>query len=129
MLEVRDLTTHYGSSQALFGINLKIEAGQVATLLGRNGMGKTTTINSIMGIVPASGGSVTFDGQELFFAQRQLLGGPAPVRRFLPDLIDGILTRAFNPGKVFDLEIDLKDVAEGYAAMDERRAIKTLLRV
>lgn len=65
MLEVRDLTTHYGSSQALFGINLKIEAGQVATLLGRNGMGKTTTINSIMGIVPASGGSVTFDGQEL----------------------------------------------------------------
>jgi len=65
MLEVRDLTTHYGSSQALFGINLKIEAGQVATLLGRNGMGKTTTINSIMGIVPTSGGSVTFDGQEL----------------------------------------------------------------
>ena len=72
---------------------------------------------------------VTFDGQELFFAQRQLLGGPAPVRRFLPDLIDGILKREFNPGKVFDLEIDLKDVAEGYAAMDERRAIKTLLRV
>lgn len=65
MLEVRDLTTHYGSSQALFGINLQLEAGQVATLLGRNGMGKTTTINSIMGIVAASGGSVTFEGNEV----------------------------------------------------------------
>ncbi len=65
MLEVRDLTTHYGSSQALFGVNLRVEPGQVVTLLGRNGMGKTTTINSIMGIVPATGGSVTFEGQEL----------------------------------------------------------------
>lgn len=65
MLEVSGLTTHYGSSQALFGVDLSLAAGQVATLLGRNGMGKTTTINSIMGIVPTSGGSVTFDGQEL----------------------------------------------------------------
>ena len=52
MLQVSELTTHYGSSQALFGMNLDIEAGQVITLLGRNGMGKTTTINTIMGIVP-----------------------------------------------------------------------------
>lgn len=65
MLEVRDLTTHYGSSQALFGMTLDVAAGQVVTLLGRNGMGKTTTINSIMGIVPASGGSICFEGQEL----------------------------------------------------------------
>jgi branched-chain amino acid transport system ATP-binding protein len=65
VLEVKELATHYGSSQALFGVNLKLEAGQVATLLGRNGMGKTTTIHSIMGIVPASGGSVLFEGQEL----------------------------------------------------------------
>ncbi len=65
MLKVRDLTTHYGTSQALFGITFSLEAGKVVTLLGRNGMGKTTTIHSIMGIVPASGGSVTFDGQEL----------------------------------------------------------------
>lgn len=72
---------------------------------------------------------VTFDGAELFFAQRQLLGGPAPVRRFLPDLIDSVLKREINPGKVFDLEIPLADVAEGYKAMDERRAIKSLLRV
>jgi threonine dehydrogenase-like Zn-dependent dehydrogenase len=72
---------------------------------------------------------VTFDGQQLFFSQRGLLGGPAPVRRFLPDLIDMVLERRINPGKVFDLELPLADVAEGYRAMDERRAIKTLLRV
>lgn len=65
MLELRDVTTFYGSSQALFGMSLALEAGQVATLLGRNGMGKTTTINSIMGIVPARSGSITFEGTEL----------------------------------------------------------------
>ena len=72
---------------------------------------------------------VELDGQQLFFAQKNLLGGPAPVRRFLPDLIDLVMTRKINPGKVFDLELPLQDVAEGYRAMDERRAIKTLLRV
>lgn len=65
MLKLKDVTAHYGTSQALFGITLDVQAGQVATLLGRNGMGKTTTVNSIMGIVPASGGSITFEGQEL----------------------------------------------------------------
>ena len=65
MLEVRGLTAHYGASQALFGVDLSLQAGEVATLLGRNGMGKTTTINSIMGIVPVSGGSIRFDGQDL----------------------------------------------------------------
>ena len=65
MLKISNLTTHYGSSQALFGIDLEVGNGEVATLLGRNGMGKTTTISSIMGIVAASGGSITFDGVEL----------------------------------------------------------------
>jgi branched-chain amino acid transport system ATP-binding protein len=65
MLDVTDITTFYGSSQALFGLSLRIESGQVATMLGRNGMGKTTTVNSIMGIVPPRGGSITFDGEEL----------------------------------------------------------------
>lgn len=72
---------------------------------------------------------VTFDGQNLFFQQKSLLGGPAPVRRYLPHLMDLVLNREINPGKVFDLEVPLADVAEGYKAMDERRAIKTLLRV
>lgn len=72
---------------------------------------------------------VELSGQYLFFSQKNLLGGPAPVRRFLPQLIDLVLTRKINPGKVFDLELPIADVAEGYRAMDERRAIKTLLRV
>ena len=65
MLKVSGLTTHYGHSQALFGVDLEFGTGQVATLLGRNGMGKTTTINSLLGIVPPSAGSVVFDGVEL----------------------------------------------------------------
>jgi threonine dehydrogenase-like Zn-dependent dehydrogenase len=72
---------------------------------------------------------VELDGQKLFFGQKGLMGGPAPVRRFLPDLIDRVLRREIQPGKVFDQVLPLADVAEGYRAMDERRAIKTLLRV
>jgi threonine dehydrogenase-like Zn-dependent dehydrogenase len=72
---------------------------------------------------------VTFDGQQLFISQRGLMGGPAPVRRFLPYLMELVLERRINPGKVFDLALPLADVAEGYKAMDERRAIKVLLRV
>jgi threonine dehydrogenase-like Zn-dependent dehydrogenase len=72
---------------------------------------------------------VEFDGRELFFSQKGLLGGPAPVRRFLPHLMDLVLDRKIDPGKVFDLELPLAEVAEGYRAMDERRAIKVLLRV
>jgi threonine dehydrogenase-like Zn-dependent dehydrogenase len=71
---------------------------------------------------------VQLDGQKLFFSQTGMLGGPAPVRRFLPRLIDLVLERKIAPGKVFDLKIPLADVAEGYRAMDERRAIKTLLQ-
>ena len=71
---------------------------------------------------------VELPGQELFFSHVQLLGGPAPVRRFLPDLVDRIWNGRINPGKVFDLELPLADAAEGYQAMDERRAIKVLLQ-
>jgi threonine dehydrogenase-like Zn-dependent dehydrogenase len=71
---------------------------------------------------------VELKGQELFFAHVHLHGGPAPVRRYLPKLIDLVLNRKINPGKVFDLTLPLDRVAEGYRAMDERRAIKALLR-
>jgi threonine dehydrogenase-like Zn-dependent dehydrogenase len=71
---------------------------------------------------------VQLDGAELFFTHTHLHGGPAPVRRYMPDLIDLVLKGAINPGKVFDLTLPLSQVAEGYRAMDERRAIKTLLR-
>ena len=72
---------------------------------------------------------VAFEGQNLFFSQRRMLGGPAPVRRFLPDLMDRVLSGRIKPGKVFDMDIPLAQVAEGYKAMDERRAVKVLLRV
>jgi threonine dehydrogenase-like Zn-dependent dehydrogenase len=71
---------------------------------------------------------VQLPGEELFFAEVHLHGGPAPVRRFLPDLIDRITSGAIEPGKVFDLSLPLADAAEGYAAMNERRAIKTMLQ-
>jgi len=70
---------------------------------------------------------VLLDGQELFFAHVHLHGGPAPVRRYLPKLIELVWNSKINPGKVFDLTLPLDQVAEGYRAMDERRAIKTLL--
>jgi len=70
---------------------------------------------------------VEIPGLELFYSEVHLLGGPAPVRRFLPELIDLIWNRQIDPGKVFDLRLPLEQVAEGYRAMDERRAIKALL--
>jgi threonine dehydrogenase-like Zn-dependent dehydrogenase len=70
---------------------------------------------------------VELPGRELFFSHVHLHGGPAPVRRFLPELIELIHTRAIDPGRVFDLTLPLDEAAEGYRAMDERRAIKVLL--
>jgi threonine dehydrogenase-like Zn-dependent dehydrogenase len=71
---------------------------------------------------------VTLQGLELFFSHVHLHGGPAPVRRFLPDLIDRIWARQIEPGKVFDLELPLDQTAAGYEAMDTRQAVKVLLR-
>jgi threonine dehydrogenase-like Zn-dependent dehydrogenase len=79
-----------------------------------------------VGYVGVSHG-VALPGLELFFAEVHLFGGPAPVRRYLPQLIDLIWKEEINPGRVFDLTLPLTEVAEGYRAMDERRAIKTLL--
>ena len=70
---------------------------------------------------------VELDGEKLFYAHVHLHGGPAPVRRYLPDLIKLVWNKKINPGKVFDLTLPLDQVAEGYRAMDERRAIKALL--
>jgi threonine dehydrogenase-like Zn-dependent dehydrogenase len=70
---------------------------------------------------------VSLPGEELFFSHVHLHGGPAPVRRFLPELIDLIWSRQIDPGKVFDLELPLDQAAAGYRAMDARQAIKVLL--
>jgi len=71
---------------------------------------------------------VELNGEELFFAHVHLHGGPAPVRKYLPKLIDLVMSGAITPGKVFDLTLPLEKVADAYRAMDERRAIKVLLQ-
>ena len=88
---------------------------------------RSTRPGGHVGYVGVSHG-VERPGGELFHSLVHLHGGPAPVRRFLPELIERIWNRTINPGKVFDLELPLEQAAEGYKAMDERRAIKTLLR-
>jgi len=65
LLKVEGLETAYGASQVLFGLSLEIRAGEVATLLGRNGMGKTTTVRSILGLTPPRGGAITFRGDRI----------------------------------------------------------------
>jgi threonine dehydrogenase-like Zn-dependent dehydrogenase len=116
---IKQLTNGVGADAVLECVGTKESMAQ-ALACARPG--------SMIGYVGVPHG-VEFDGQQLFFAQKGLLGGPAPVRRFLPHLMELVLTRQINPGKVFDLEIPLADVAEGYKAMDERRAIKTVLRM
>ena len=65
MLSVRDIQTHYGASQALFGLSLEVGGSEVVTLMGRNGMGKTTTVHSITGIVPVTSGEIHFEGRRI----------------------------------------------------------------
>lgn len=117
--KVKDLTSGVGADSVLECVGMKESMFQAL---------HCTRPGGSIGYVGVPHG-VEFDGQQLFFAQKAVFGGPAPVRRFLPHLIDLVLERKINPGKVFDLDLPLADVAEGYRAMDERRAIKTLLRV
>jgi threonine dehydrogenase-like Zn-dependent dehydrogenase len=116
---IRELTGGVGADSVLECVGTQESMGQAVDCARPGGK---------IGFVGVPHG-VTFDGQQLFFQQKSLLGGPAPVRRYLPYLMDLVLDRTINPGKVFDLQIPLEDVAEGYRAMDERRAIKALLRV
>ena len=67
--------------------------------------------------------------QEMFFHTKGLLGGSAPVRAYIPELLDDVVQGRINPGRVFDYETDLEHTADAYAAMDERRAIKALIQV
>src|SRR5947207_406941 len=115
--KIKDLTDGLGAHSV-------IEA--VGTLESMMQAIRSTRPGGHVGYVGVSHG-VQLPGQELFYAEVHLLGGPAPVRRFLPTLIDPVWNRRINPGAVFDLTLPLDQVAEGYRAMDERRAIKTLL--
>jgi len=91
MLRVRELAAFYGASQALFGMELAVDAGEVVTLMGRNGMGKTTTVNAIMGLLPARRGVVEFEGTRVdhlpsFRIARLGLGLVPEGRQIFPNL-------------------------------------------
>ncbi len=115
---IKDLTNGIGADSVLECVGTQESMMQAI---------RSTRPGGYVGYVGVPHG-VMLEGAELFYAHVQLHGGPAPVRRYLPELIDLVRERRINPGKVFDLTLHLDRVAEGYRAMDERRAIKTLLR-
>jgi threonine dehydrogenase-like Zn-dependent dehydrogenase len=117
--KIKDLTGGYGAHSTIEAVGTP-EAMKQAIGATRAG--------GHVGFVGVSHG-VELDGLELFFSSVHLHGGPAPVRRFLPELIDLIMTDQINPGVVFDLTLPIADAADGYKAMDERRATKVLLTV
>ena len=105
MLKVEQIETFYGSSQALFGVSLDVNAGEVVTLLGRNGMGKSTTIKSIMSLTPVTQGRITFNGVEThqlpsYQVARQGLGLVPEGRQIFPNLtvLENIMVGAANRG-------------------------------
>ncbi|GAA1404217.1 IMP dehydrogenase [Glutamicibacter uratoxydans] len=116
---IKELTNGYGAHSTIEAV------GTQESMLQAIG---STRPGGHVGYVGVSHG-VNLDGLDLFFATVNLLGGPAPVRRFLPELIDLIMTDQIDPGLVFDLELPLEEAAKGYQAMDERRATKVLLTI
>ncbi|WP_347347651.1 zinc-dependent alcohol dehydrogenase family protein [Nigerium sp.] len=116
--KVKDLTNGYGAHSVVEAVGTQQSMLQAI---------QATRPGGHVGYVGVSH-DVELPGQALFFAEVNLLGGPAPVRRFLPDLLDRIYRREIDPGKVFDLTLPLEQAAEAYKAMDERRAIKALLQ-
>jgi threonine dehydrogenase-like Zn-dependent dehydrogenase len=115
---VRDLTRGVGADAVLECVGTQDSMTQAI---------RSTRPGGAVGYVGVPHG-VQLDGQGLFFSHVRLFGGPAPMRRYLPELIDLVWRRNVDPGRVFDLTLPLEQVAEGYRAMSERRAIKTLLR-
>jgi branched-chain amino acid transport system ATP-binding protein len=110
MLEVENIDTFYGVSQALFGVSLSVPAGSLVALMGRNGMGKTTTIRSIMGLNRVRSGSITFDGQDLIalkpfrIAQRGIGLVPEGRRVFAPLTVEHNLLATAREGGTWSLQ-------------------------
>jgi threonine dehydrogenase-like Zn-dependent dehydrogenase len=115
---IKDMTNGYGAHSVIEAVGTQESMMQAI---------RSTRPGGHVGYVGVSH-NVSLRGDELFFSGVHLHGGPAPVRRFLPDLIDRILAGAIDPGLVFDLHLPLAEVAEAYKAMDERRAVKALLK-
>ncbi|MCW4457240.1 zinc-dependent alcohol dehydrogenase family protein [Microbacterium sp. MPKO10] len=116
---IRDLTDGLGAHSTIEAVGTQESMMQAI---------RSTRAGGHVGFVGVSHG-VELPGHKLFFSAVHLHGGPAPVRRFLPELIDLIMSGAITPGDVFDMTLPLDRAAEGYAAMDERRATKVLLTV
>ena len=116
---IKELTSGYGAHSVIEAVGTQESMMQAI---------RATRPGGHVGYVGVSH-DVALPGEELFFSGVHLHGGPAPVRRFMPELIDLIWQRTIDPGKVFDLQLPLADAAEAYQAMDERRAIKSLLTV
>jgi len=115
---VKELTGGLGAHSVIEGVGTRESMLQA--------IGSTRPGGHVGFVGVAHGVELPVEG--LFWSLVQLHGGPAPVRRFLPELIELIWNRQIDPGKVFDLSLPLEQAAEGYQAMDQRRAIKTLLR-
>jgi threonine dehydrogenase-like Zn-dependent dehydrogenase len=115
---VKELTGGLGAHSVIEGVGTRESMLQA--------IGSTRPGGHVGFVGVAHGVELPVEG--LFWSLVQLHGGPAPVRRFLPELIELIWNRQIDPGKVFDLTLPLEQAAEGYQAMDQRRAIKTLLR-
>jgi threonine dehydrogenase-like Zn-dependent dehydrogenase len=114
---VKDLTDGLGAHSVIEAVGTQVSMMQAI---------RATRPGGHVGYVGVTH-DVQLPGMELFFSHVHLHGGPAPVRRFLPDLLPLIWNRQIDPGKVFDLALPLDQAADGYRAMDERRAIKVLL--
>lgn len=114
---VKELTEGVGADCVLECVGTEDARDQAVACVRPGGM---------IGVVGLPHGELP--SHDLFWANKGLRGGPAPVRAYLPDLIERVWKRSINPGLVFDLELPLAEVAEAYRAMDERRAIKVLLR-
>jgi len=126
MLKVEMIETFYGSSQALFGVNLEVHDGEVVTLLGRNGMGKSTTIKSIMGLTQVTSGRITFNGIEIqhmpsYQVARQGIGLVPEGRQIFPNLtvLENIMVGAANRGGR-DEPYTLNEVLEIFPRLAER---------
>jgi branched-chain amino acid transport system ATP-binding protein len=126
LLEVASIETRYGLSQVLFGMSLAISAGEMVTLMGRNGMGKTTTVRSIMGLTPATAGSIRFDGHEIgalpSFRVAQLGIGLVPEgRQIFPNLTtrENLVATASNRAVAAD-PWTLDKVCELFPRLGER---------
>ena len=117
MAKIKEMTNGYGAHSVVEAVGTQESMWQAIN---------ATRPGGHVGYVGVTHG-VQLDGLALFFTGVHLHGGPAPVRRFLPELIRLIWDREIDPGRVFDLTLPLAEAAAGYRAMDERRATKVLL--